>query len=46
MLYSVIVGKRIILLHAFLKKTGKTPDKEINRASRNFEEFISREADL
>jgi len=31
--------KRIILLHAFLKKTLKTPEQEISRALNNFEDY-------
>lgn len=30
--YFIFVGKTIILLHAFLKKTAKTPPNEIKRA--------------
>lgn len=32
-------GKKIILLHAFLKKTPKTPQQEIVRAFHNFEDY-------
>lgn len=38
-LYVTIEGKRIILLHAFLKKTPKTPKQEIIRALNNFEDY-------
>jgi len=34
-----IEGKKIILLHAFLKKTPKTPRQEITRALNNFEDY-------
>ena len=34
--YFTAVGKRIILLHAFLKKTSKTPNEEIGKALRNY----------
>lgn len=33
--YFTFVGKKIILLHAFLKKTKKTPQNEINQACNN-----------
>ena len=31
-----------ILLHHFVKKTNKTPQKEIKQAERNFKDFIER----
>lgn len=37
--YITTEGKRIILLHAFLKKTSKTPNQEIVRALNNFEDY-------
>src|SRR4030042_3351851 len=37
--YITIEGKKIILLHAFLKKTPRTPKKEIIRALNNFEDY-------
>jgi len=37
--YVVVIGKKIILLHAFLKKTTKTPKREIVRALDNFEDY-------
>ena len=37
--YITIQGKKIILLHAFLKKTPKTPKQEIIRALNNFEDY-------
>lgn len=33
--YFTFVGRKIILLHSFLKKTSKTPQQEINRALQN-----------
>src|SRR3972149_7714157 len=33
--YFSFVGKKIILLHAFLKKTAKTPNSEIKKAEEN-----------
>jgi phage-related protein len=38
--YFAFVGKNIILLHAFLKKTQKTPPQEIKRALDNYNDFI------
>ncbi|MFH1780717.1 MAG: type II toxin-antitoxin system RelE/ParE family toxin [Candidatus Nealsonbacteria bacterium] len=37
--YIAVEGKKIILLHAFLKKTPKTPVQEIRRALNNFEDY-------
>lgn len=37
--YITVEGKKIILLHAFLKKTPKTPKQEITRALNNFEDY-------
>ncbi len=38
--YFTFIGKNIILLHAFLKKTPKTPQQEIKRALDNYHDFI------
>lgn len=37
--YISVEGKKIILLHAFLKKNPKTPKQEITRALNNFEDY-------
>jgi len=37
--YTIVEKKRIILLHAFLKKTRKTPKKEISHALNNFQDY-------
>ena len=37
--YVTVEEKRIILLHAFLKDTQKTPEQEINRALNNFADY-------
>ena len=34
--YFTFVGKKIVFLHAFLKKSDKTPVKEIDRAYKNY----------
>jgi len=39
--YFTFVGKRIILLHAFLKKTKRTPKQEIIRAVNNLHDCES-----
>jgi phage-related protein len=39
-LFFTFVEKNIILLHAFLKKTEKTPEKEINRALTNYYKIL------
>lgn len=38
-IYVVEVGKLIILLHGFFKKTQKTPQKEIEICCRRYNEF-------
>ncbi|OGZ24131.1 MAG: hypothetical protein A2896_02350 [Candidatus Nealsonbacteria bacterium RIFCSPLOWO2_01_FULL_43_32] len=38
-LYITVEGKKIILLHAFLKKTPKTPKQEITRALNNLSDY-------
>jgi len=37
-LYCTIIGKRIVILHQFTKKTKKTPPKELALARRRMEE--------
>lgn len=39
--YFIFVGKRIVLLHAFSKKTDKTPKRELRKTINNYEDFIS-----
>ena len=39
--YFTLIGKNIILLHAFKKTTAKTPEPEINRALENFQLVIN-----
>ena len=39
--YFTFVGQTIILLHAFLKKTAKTPPNEIKRAEENYVDVIN-----
>ena len=42
-LYFAFVGQRFILLHGFVKKTRKTPAREIEIAERRMAEFIARQ---
>lgn len=39
--YFTFVGRNIIFLHAFLKKTAKTPPKEIEKAENNYYDIIN-----
>jgi len=39
-LYCFLVGKRVIVLHAFIKKTQQTPDKELNLARKRMKEVL------
>lgn len=38
-------GDRFILLHQFIKKTKKTPQREIDQAKRNMRDFLERSSD-
>ncbi|MDP2910073.1 MAG: type II toxin-antitoxin system RelE/ParE family toxin [bacterium] len=40
--YFTFMGKKIILLHAFLKKTAKTPQREIDKAINNYKNLINK----
>jgi len=37
--YCFLVGKRVIVLHAFIKKTQQTPDHELKLARRRLKEL-------
>ena len=39
--YFTFINKKILLLHAFLKKTKKTPENEIERALNNYQDIIN-----
>lgn len=39
-LYFTFTGKRFILLHGFLKKTDKTPEREVETAEKRMKDFI------
>ncbi len=45
-LYFCFVGKNVVILHAFLKKTGKTSHREINIALNRYYEIINHSAEL
>lgn len=42
--YCTKVGKRIIMLHVFVKKTQKTPKKELDLAKRRMKEVLDNES--
>lgn len=44
-LYFFVIGKRIILTNGFVKKTQKTPSREIERAKRYRADYQRREED-
>lgn len=41
-LFTAIVGGRFILLHSFMKKTQKTPAREIHQAKKELADFMDR----
>jgi phage-related protein len=43
-IYFIFVGRRIVLLHGFQKKTQQTPRREIATAARRYLAFLDREA--
>jgi len=45
-IYFAFTGRRFILLHAFLKKTQKTPKKEMTIADRRLADFLAYEGKL
>jgi phage-related protein len=40
-MYCFVVGKRIVVVHAFLKKTRQTPDSDLKIARRRIKELRS-----
>ena len=42
-LYFFVVGQKVILTNGFIKKTQKTPKKEITLAKKYREDYIERE---
>jgi len=43
LLYFFYTGRRIVFLHAFVKKTKKTPRREIDIAMRRLNDFLEQE---
>jgi phage-related protein len=41
-LYFTFIGRRFVLLHGFLKKTDKTPEREIELAEKRMKDFVER----
>ena len=41
-LFAGVVGGRFVLLHQFMKKTQKTPKREIEQAKRELSDYIER----
>lgn len=39
--YCFLLGKRVVVLHAFIKKTQQTPDKELNLARKRLKEVLN-----
>ena len=42
-IYFAYVGQQFVLLHGFLKKTRKTPRRELEIAERRMADFLTRE---
>lgn len=42
LLYAYYKDNIFIILHSFIKKTRKTPRREINKAKRNLKDFLER----
>lgn len=42
-LYFAHTGRKFVLLHGFIKKTDKTPAKEIDIAEQRMKDYLSRE---
>lgn len=38
--YCFLLGKRVVVLHAFIKKTQQTPHKELNLARKRLKELL------
>ena len=39
--YCFLVGKRVVIVHAFIKKTQQTPDKELKLARKRAKESLN-----
>ncbi len=40
-LYCFVIGQRIVMLHAFVKKTQETPEKELRLARKRMKEVLN-----
>ena len=40
-LYCFVIGKRVVIVHAFVKKTQQTPDKELKLARKRAKELLN-----
>jgi phage-related protein len=40
-LYCFLIGKRVVIVHAFIKKTQQTPDKELKLARKRAKELLN-----
>lgn len=40
--YCTLIGKRIMMLHSYIKKSNKTPKKEIQIAKKRMKEVIKK----
>lgn len=45
-LFAGIIENEFVLLHQFIKKTQKTPQKEIEKAKKELQDFIERSVEL
>lgn len=39
--YCFLIGKRVVIVHAFIKKTQETPDKELKLARKRMKDVIN-----
>ena len=39
--YCFLIGKRVVIVHAFIKKTAQTPDKELKLARKRAKELLN-----
>jgi phage-related protein len=39
--YCFLVGRRVVIVHEFIKKTGKTPDRELKIARKRMKEITN-----
>lgn len=40
-LYGFLVGQRVVVVHAFIKKTQQTPDRELKLARKRIKEILN-----